>query len=55
MVKTCQNVNDPVDGSEIRPSPVEVGSEYPIIYKDLYIKQGGCAGFLNHQQSQHLC
>ena len=39
MVKTCQNVNDPVDGSEIRPSPVEVGSEYPINYKDLYIQK----------------
>ena len=33
MVKTCQNANDPVDGSEIRPSPVEVGGEYPINYK----------------------
>ena len=25
MVKRCQNLNDPVDGSEIRPSPVELG------------------------------
>ena len=26
MVKICQNANDPVDGSEIRPLPVELGS-----------------------------
>ena len=34
---------------EIRPSSVEVGSLSTIYYRVLYI-QGGCLGFLNHQQ-----
>ena len=33
---------------EIRSSPVEVGSDYPI-YKALYIP-AGCLGYVNHQQ-----
>ena len=44
-----KGINDTtVDGSEIRRSPVEVGSFYAIVYKVLYIPGG--AGFLNHQQ-----
>ena len=42
---------DTVDGSDMwRMSPVEVGSEYPIIYKVLAPSQVVIAGFLNHQQ-----
>ena len=39
----------PVNGSEMRRAPVEVGSEYPIIYKVLAPSQVVRAGFLNHQ------
>ena len=39
------------DGSEIQRSPVEVGSEYPIIYRESYIS-GGCWGSESSTVSQ---
>ena len=41
-----------IEGSEIRETPVEVGSFFHIIYEGFYIytSQVVIAGFLNHQQ-----
>ena len=44
-----KNRQTPNFGSEIRRSPVGVGSFYQIICRVLYIA-GGCWGFLNHQK-----
>ena len=42
----CNTIQNTVDGSEIRRSPVEYG-KYPIIYRVSYmwIMWGGCLGF----------
>ena len=43
--------NDTLDGEEILRSPVEVGSENPIIYKVwMHYPRWLGMGFLNHQQ-----
>ena len=39
-----------VDGSEIRRSPVEVGSCFPMIYRTFFHPGGYVAGFLKNQQ-----
>ena len=43
-------LNDTVDGSEIRLSPVEVGSLSPLFTTGFCHIPAGCLGFLNHQQ-----
>ena len=36
LANTCKMCRNTVDGSEIRPAPLEVGSFYPIIYDKFY-------------------
>ena len=49
--KIADTIDNTVDGSEIRQSPLEVGSlSIPLFTGFLYIPGGFLAGFLNHQQ-----
>ena len=50
-VNVCKQTSPTVDGSEIRRSPVEVGSLFHYVQGFQKHPNGGfLAGFLNHQQ-----